>query len=184
MSVINNCFYELGYRILPDSLSQQLIKYSQEVDDQFYVVLAYKGGTRTIPDGNCVKLIDDLSPFPELIEISNKFTITPTQFAIVKQLPNTNVIKHTDRNKKRSTVIATPLSPIDNFPATHYYTSIESNEKHLTCRWKNFGSVIMNTQQPHGLTTDDRVRLNFQFSFSETFEEILSLVIKNELIKS
>lgn len=184
MTLNDDCFYQLGQRVISDTLTEQLISFAKEETTVFHK-LWYLGENKEIKNqGYQVCVMTNLVfKFPEILELKKKFAVEPSQIAIVKQLKNTNAFIHVDGNHKRRAVLATPLIPLTNFSSTLFYKTTAEDSLYQSCNYQDNCSAFLNTQKYHSVKTADQERLNFQFAFNMPYTEVISMVLDNKFIK-
>jgi hypothetical protein len=170
--------------MISDDTTAALLKFAEE-ETTFFHKLWYKTDQNKMESqGYQVCVMTNLVfKFPELVNIIEKFTINPSQVAIVRQLKNTTAFIHTDGNRQRKTVLATPLTPLESFAPTLFYKANNKDTFYQSCNYLNNCSAFLNTQKFHSVVTSDQERLNFQFAFDMSYVDAISLVLDNKFIK-
>jgi hypothetical protein len=184
MTPNDDCFYQLGRRIISDNLTEQLICFAKEETTIFHKLWYSEEFGEVKSQGYQVCVITDLIfKFPEILKIRNQFSVKPSQVAIVKQLKNTNSFIHVDGNHKRRAVLATPLIPLTNFSPTLFYKTTAEDSLYQSCNYQDNCSAFLNTQKYHSVNTADQERLNFQFAFDIPYTDVISMILDNKFIK-
>ena len=184
MTQNDDCFYQLTQRIISDNLTEQLINFSKEETTIFHKLWYLEKTGKIENQGYQVCVMTNLvSKFPEIVNIMKKFSVPPSQVAIVKQSKYTNAFIHTDGNHKRRAVLATPLTPLNGFSSTLFYKTTNEDSLYQSCNYLDNCSAFLNTQKYHSVRTADQERLNFQFAFDMPYTEVISLVLDNRFIK-
>jgi hypothetical protein len=168
-------FYNLQKRIISDSFSTKLISIYNENKESF---APFKGPENRY-DGNRFFPNSVLVDYSE-IQSFQKTCVLENRVLLLMQPPHEQVIRHIDRPPFRKSAILTPLLPALNYAPTNFY---ENDVKVTEIDFKDRNSVLFNTQKFHDVKNGDSVRLNFQIVFSETFEEVLDLVLNDRLFK-
>jgi hypothetical protein len=184
MSLNDDCFYQFNYRIISDNVTNDLITFAKE-ETTFFHKLWYrtKQNTKESQGYQVCVMTDLIFKFPEIVNIIEKFTVKPSQVALVRQLKNTTAFIHTDGNLQRKTVLATPLTPLGDFSPTLFYKTNNTDSLYQSCNYLNNCSAFLNTQKFHSVITSDQERLNFQFAFNMPYTKAISLVLDNKFIK-
>ena len=164
-------FYKLNKRIISDSLSQKLIEYFYDNENNF----------SSIPDGNWYLLSEEVKEFKEVSELIKSCSIR-CNVVLLKHLPNTQITRHVDGGWYRRSVLATPLLPYKDYPSTYFYEN-EYDDAVTAIDFTDRNSVLFNTNKYHDLKVNDLVRVNFQMVFSETFENVYNLILEDKLFK-
>lgn len=178
-------FYKLSYSILSDTLKEKIISLSKENLKDF---VSYKGQRTGIEDGNNFYFGKLLNNELEIKNIVDSCTLTCFPI-IMLHYPNTKVIRHVDNPNKRNCVLITPVFPKEDYTPTWFWNPIgefdtweDQNLKPVsTCNFENQNSVLLNTQQPHSLTSNDSFRINFQLCFENSFADVYEKLRQNTL---
>jgi hypothetical protein len=184
MTLNDDCFYQLSQRIISDNVTNDLLTFSKE-ETTFFHKLWYRTKQHTTEfQGYQVCVMTELIfKFPEIVKIIEKFTVKPSQVALVRQLKNTTSFIHIDGNPLRKTVLVTPLTPLESFSPTLFYKDNDKDTFYQSCNYLDNCSAFLNTQKFHSVITLDQERLNFQFAFNMPYTEAISLVLDNKFIK-
>jgi hypothetical protein len=184
MILNDDCFYQLNQRIISDDLTKQLINFSKEETTIFHKLWYLEKTGKIENQGYQVCVMTNLVyKFSEIANLIKKFSVEPSQVAIVKQSKYTNAFIHTDGNHKRRAVLATPLTPSNRFSSTLFYKTTDEDSLYQSCNYLDNCSAFLNTQKYHSVRTEDQERLNFQFAFDMPYTEVISLVLDNKFIK-
>ena len=175
-------FHKLNKRIISDELSQKLIEYVHDNENDF----------TSLPDGNWYLLRQEVKEFKEISELIKSCNSTCSGIVLIKQLPNTKVRRHVDRLPFRRTVLTTPLLPYTNYSSTNFYENTYDDEVDYliinddvmpvaSIDFSDRNSVLFNTSKWHDLTVNDLTRVNFQILFSDPFEDVYKLALEDKL---
>jgi hypothetical protein len=104
-------FHKFNKRIISDELSQKLIEYFYDNENDFI----------SLPDGNWYLARQEIKEFKEVSELIKSCNGACYGVVFIMQLPNTVVPRHVDGPSFRRSVLATPLLPYTNYPSTHFY---------------------------------------------------------------
>lgn len=167
-------YYNLGRRIISDSLSAKLIRISQQHHDDF---VGYVTRAGQVKDGNNFIAGARLDQDADIRSLRKSIRLTCYPL-LMMHAPGTKVLRHVDDANRRNSVIITPLLPVTDFAPTHFY---QDDRLVATCDFKGHNSCLINTQIYHDLENNSEIRLNFQLSFDEPFERVLELLVEDRL---
>ena len=163
-------FHKFNKRIISDELSQKLIEYFYDNENNFI----------SLPDGNWYLARQEIKEFKEVSELIKSCNGACYGVVFIMQLPNTVVPRHVDGPSFRRSVLATPLLPYTNYPSTYFYEN-EYDDAVASIDFSDRNSVLFNTSKFHDLKANDSIRVNFQMVFSDTFEDVYKRVIEDKL---
>ena len=174
-------YLNLNKRFISDELSETLLEIAKQHIDQFR---DYTGQSNGLKDGTSY-----ISPFrhadlfnhSEIEELKKSSTLNFFPIFMM-QKPNTKVKIHADDPNGRNCVIITPLFPKENYVPTRFWEKGKT-EPVAVCHFDNFNSTLVNTQRYHDLINIDSYRINLQFCFTESMEEVTHLYQTGQLFK-
>jgi hypothetical protein len=172
-------FYKLNYKLLDDVTETALIQIAEEKKDEF---IQYAGHNTGRPDGNYYFI---RGPLRELAGVQKwvRSCVIDCYPLIMRHYPNIEVPKHVDNPNGRNCIIISPITPIDDYVPTHFYSNIDDREPAATIDFKDRMPVLLNTQQVHGLQNNNNLRINFQLCFTEKYEVVKDLLETGQLFK-
>ena len=178
-------FYKLSHSLISDTLKEKIIKLSNEQLGDF---ISYTGQRTGKADGNHFYFGKLLNEDPDIISLISSCTLTCFPI-IMLHYPNTKVLRHIDNPNKRNCVLLTPVFPKEDYTPTWFWNPTgefdtwedQDLEPAATCNFENQNSVLLNTQQPHSLTSNDSFRINFQLCFERSFDDVYEKLRQNTL---
>lgn len=98
--------------------------------------------------------------------------------------PGQAIHKHVDsRIEKRNCALVYPLHPLNDYPPTVFWDSMEQVESHDVMGLADL-PALANWQRLHSVhNTSSQLRFNFQVSFGEPFDEVLRLIKEDKLFR-
>ena len=169
-------FLNLNERIINDETCLMLLEIANKNIESFR---DYRFGIHNELDGNSSYSLRNIS-IPKIQELKNSCKLGFYPILIMHR-PSIAVKKHIDDPNKRNCVLATPLSPKENYAPTNFFRNFNDEEPIATCDFSNFNSVFLNTQHIHSLKNYNVYRFNFQLCFDEPFEIVTELHQKGQL---
>jgi len=162
-------YIKVDKRLISDNLSTELTKFALDNADKFTTHTDACGNF----DGNSFFTGMHLQELPEIKAIQQSCSL---DFYVMLALhkPNITVIKHRDDPKYRKTNLIHPLFPQTEYVPTVFWED-RSNKIACICDFSDKLPVFLNLNKMHGLTNNDSIRVNLQFSFHESFETVSSL---------
>jgi hypothetical protein len=174
-------YLNLNKRLISDDLSETLLEIAKNHIDDF---IDYKGQSTGILDGNSFLSSfrhADLFNHSEIEELKNSCTLKFFTLFMMHR-PNTIVKIHADDPNGRNCIIITPLFPKINYVPTRFWEK-DKKDPVAVCHFDNFNSTLVNTQVLHDLKNIDSYRINLQFCFTESMEEVAHLYETGQLFK-
>lgn len=169
-------FYNLGKRIISDEATNEIVRLSLEHYEDFKEYWSYD----ILHDGNHYLTKSFLSTNKYVQELIDSFTIKSWPILIM-QKPYKRLVRHKDDLNNGTTTIITPLLPRDNFPPLSFY---DEDDNHVVdCKFDNFNSCVVNSQEFHDLANYDKVRLNIQLRFGIPFHQTMEMIKNNTFFK-
>ena len=169
-------FLNLNKRIIDDELCLVLLDIANKNIKAFQ---DYRDQRDNEIDGNSFYYSKDLSSIPKIQDLKKSCKLNFYSVLLMHR-PNIVVKKHKDDPNKRNCVLATPLTPKENYASTLFW-SRESKDPVAVCDFPNFNSVFLNTQKIHSLKNYNVYRFNLQFCFDEPFEVVTDLYQNGQL---
>jgi hypothetical protein len=120
-----------------------------------------------------------LEMIPEVRETMKRICV-PCVAVVIRHLPDAENRPHKD-NIRRGCAIAVPIIPFDEFASTVFWT--DKNVYAGEVDYSNRKPALLNLQKFHSVKNNNNVRLNFQLSFTQSYEVIRNLAESGKLIQ-
>jgi hypothetical protein len=176
---MHDCFYKSDYELFSQQTIAQLRDYAIENSNLFFA----NGNNATGYDGNYIM------NFPHdantiINDLINK-SIFSVYTLIIKHPPGQRVVKHVDGiDFNRATVLTIPLTE-GRHTSTFFWKSYNDDLPIAELSYENLLPVVLNTTKIHSLENNtENIRLSFQLSFSQPFQEIVFHLKNKTLFKS
>lgn len=167
-------YLKMDKRLISDELSDKIAKFALNNLHKFSSHTTDEGNY----DGNSYFTCDELQEVPEIKHLMDSCSI-PFYAIIYLHKPNVKVVKHKDNPMFRKANLIHPLFPLTDYAPTSFWE--DENTPVAVCDFSDRLPVFLNLNKYHGLTNNDNIRINLQFSFLESFDTVIELYTQGKL---